>query len=58
MTQNDVLPDPHTPTAPSLFYDRVAVGGWPFDLHNPNGILNTSQPAYGQRACSVDHSVV
>ena len=45
MTQNDILPDISSKThSPTLFHDRVSYGGWPFDLHNPKGIYDTSHP--------------
>ena len=35
-TQNDILPDTkQTNFEPLLYWDRVAFGGWNFDLHNP-----------------------
>lgn len=35
MTQNDIMEDPNAspPQAPTMYWDRVAFGGWPFDLH-------------------------
>ncbi|CEM37502.1 unnamed protein product [Vitrella brassicaformis CCMP3155] len=50
MTQNDVLPDVSArggnvpPPAP--YWDRVSHGGWPLDLHNIKGILDTARPPY------------
>ena len=29
-----------------LYWDRVAYGGWNFDLHNPKGIYDLSNPPY------------
>eukprot|EP01083_Nonionella_stella_P117598 350657_1 len=46
-TQNDILPKPgQTDFEPVLYWDRVAYGGWNFDLHNPKGIYDTSHPPY------------
>lgn len=38
LTQHDVQQAP-------LFEDRIAYGGWPIDLHPPNGIFDPGQPA-------------
>lgn len=37
LTENDVRDG-------ALFYDRVAYGGWPIDIHTPGGILAKGKP--------------
>ncbi len=34
------------PQEPLLYWDRVAYGGWPFDLHNPKGMKDPASPPF------------
>lgn len=47
-TQNDIMSHPGIKPAqePTMFWDRVAVGGWAFDLHNPKGMRDPSNPPF------------
>lgn len=40
LTQNDVL-------GAKLFKDRIAYGGWPIDIHPPEGIFSKEPPSFG-----------
>eukprot|EP00052_Salpingoeca_macrocollata_P024171 m.215299 g.215299 ORF g.215299 m.215299 type:complete len:887 (+) comp22203_c0_seq2:3558-6218(+) len=47
-TQNDIMRKykEEPPQLPTLYWDRVAYAGWNFDLHNPKGMFDPSQPPY------------
>lgn len=44
--KNASRPRPKIAQEPTLFWDRIAFAGWPFDLHNPKGMRDPSHPPF------------
>ena len=50
LTQNDI-------EQPKLFHDRVAYGGWPIDIHPPNGIYSKGSLYYISKNAETPYSI-